>query len=72
MTHDQMSEQCTRRPDGAYLIESAPQYRQYLAAKAAREIVERIAAPFSAFVSGYRQKLEHMLDAEAIYLGPGK
>jgi hypothetical protein len=42
MTHDQMSEQCTRRPDGAYLIESVPNYRQYHAAKAAREIVERV------------------------------
>ena len=28
--------------NGPYLIESAPKYRQYLAAKAAREIVERI------------------------------
>lgn len=53
MTHDQMSEQCTRRPDGAYLIESAPNYRQYQAAKAAREIVERIMAPITASVAGY-------------------
>ena len=72
MTHDQMSEQCTRRPDGAYLIESAPNRRQYLAAKAAREIVERITAPLTAFVAGYKSELDRMLDSPAIYLGPGK
>lgn len=58
--------------NGPYLIESAPKYRQYLAAKAAREIVERIAAPFTAFVAGYRDELGRMLDAQAIYLGPEK
>ena len=72
MTHDQMSEQCTRRPDGAYPIESAPNYRQYQAAKAAREIVERIMAPITAAVAGYSDELDRMLDASAIYLGPGK
>jgi hypothetical protein len=72
MTHDQMSEQCTRRPDGAYLIESVPNYRQYHAAKAAREIVERITAPITAAVAGYKSELDRMLDAQAIYLGPGK
>ena len=72
MTHDQMSEQCTRRPDGAYLIESAPNRRQYLAAKAAREIVERITAPLEEFVAGYKSELDHALNAQAIYLGPGK
>ena len=72
MTHDQMSEQCTRRPDGAYLIESVPNYRQYHAAKAAREIVERILAPLDEFIAGYKSELEHALDADAVYLGPGK
>ena len=72
MTHDQMSEQCTRRPDGAYLIEPAPNYRQYQAANAAREIVERIMAPITAAVAGYSDELDRMLDASAIYLGPGK
>ena len=67
-----MREECTRRPDGAYLIESAPNRRQYLAAKAAREIVERITAPLTAFVAGYRAELDHALDADAVYLGPGK
>lgn len=60
---------------GPYLIESAPNYRKYLAAKAAREIVQRILTPLeivSAAVSGYRDELNHMLDADAIYLGPGK
>lgn len=67
-----MTEEITRRPNGAYLIESAPNYRQYLAAKAAREIVERITAPLTAFVAGYKSELDHALNASAIYLGPGK
>ena len=62
----------TRKPNGAYLIESAPKYRQYAAAKAAREIVERITAPIAAAVAGYKSELDRMLDAPAIYLGPGK
>ena len=67
-----MSEEMTRKPNGAYLIESAPKYRQYVAAKAAREIVERIMAPITAAVAGYKSELDRMLDASAIYLGPGK
>lgn len=67
-----MTEEITRRPDGAYLIESAPNYRQYQAAKAAREIVERITAPITAAVAGYKSELDRMLDADAVYLGPGK
>ncbi len=67
-----MTEEITRRPNGAYLIESAPNRRQYLAAKAAREIVERITAPITAAVAGYKSELDRMLDAQAIYLGPGK
>ena len=47
-----MTEEITRRPNGAYLIESAPNRRQYLAAKAAREIVGRIMAPITANVTG--------------------
>ncbi len=61
-----------RAPTGPYLIESAPNLKQYIAAKAAREIVERILAPLNAAVSGYRSELRHMLDAGAIYLGPGR
>jgi len=64
--------ECTRTPDGPHLIESAPRYRQYLAAKAALEIVERITAPITAAVAGYRDELDRMLDAQAIYLGHGK
>jgi len=64
--------ECTRNPAGPHLIESAPRYRQYLAAKAAREIVERITAPITAAISGYQSELDRMLDASAVYLGPGK
>lgn len=60
-----------RDPAGPYLIESAPNYRQYLAAKAAREIVERILYPLNSAVSVYRAELSHMLDAP-VYIGPGK
>lgn len=67
----------TRRPEGPYLIESAPHYRRYLAAKAAREACPAISlfwtlSILSAAVAGYRSELRHMLDAESIYLGPGK
>lgn len=73
MTHvKKMNEEITRRPDGAYLIESAPNRRQYLLAKAGREIVERIMAPITAAVAGYSDELDRMLDAPAIYIGPGK
>ena len=57
------------------LISTAPKYRQYLAAKAAREIVQRLLLPMaivSAAIAGYRDEMNHILDAEAIYLGPGK
>ena len=66
-----MSTSPCRKPAGHYLIESAPQYRQYLAAKAAREIVQRIMAPLNAAVSGYQSELRHMLDAP-IHIGHGR
>ena len=64
-----------RKPAGPYLIESAPNYRQCLAAKSAREIAQRILSPLSicsAAVAGYRAELRQVLDAEAIYLGVRK
>ena len=70
-----MNDSPCRKPDGPYLIESAPKLKKYLAAKAAREIAQRILSPlkiFSASVSGYRSELRRMTDAAAIYLGPGK
>ena len=57
------------------LISNSPKYRQYLAEKAARELVQRVMAPLaivSSAVAGYRDELNHMLDADPIYLGPGK
>ncbi len=65
-----MSTPC-RKPAGPYLIESAPNYRQYLAAKSAREIVQRILSPLNSAVSGYQSELRHMLGAP-VYIGPGK
>lgn len=69
-----MNDTPCRKPTGPYLIESSPQYRQYMAAKAAIEIVQRILSPLTictAAVSGYRSELRHMLDAQ-VYLGPGR
>ena len=57
------------------LISTSPQYGRYLAAKAARDIVQRILSPLSicsAAVAGYRAELRQVLDAEAIYLGVSK
>ncbi len=57
------------------LISTSPQYKRYLSAKAAREIVERLMTPvaiLSAAVGGYRSELDHVLSADAVYLGPGK
>lgn len=57
------------------LISTAPKYWQYLAAKAAREIVQRLLLPMaivSAAIAGYRDEMNHMLAADPIYLGPGK
>jgi hypothetical protein len=54
------------------LIRTSPNYVRYMAAKAIRELVERITAPASAAVSGYRDELRRMLDAGAVYLGPGR
>jgi hypothetical protein len=39
------------------LISTSPQYGRYLAAKAARDIVQRILSPMTAAVTGYRDEL---------------
>ena len=73
MTHvKKMNEEITRRPDGAYLIESAPKYRKYQAAKNRAAFIARLTAPMGAFMDGYQSELDRMLDASAVYLGPGK
>lgn len=54
------------------LVSTSPDYVRYLAAKAIRELVQRITAPASAAVSGYRDELHRMLNAQAAYLGPGR
>jgi hypothetical protein len=54
------------------LISTSPNYVRYLAAKAIRELVERITSPASAAVTGYQDELSRMLDSQAVYLGPGR
>lgn len=58
-----------------WLIESAPQYEQYLAAREERRRVERMFnlffGPLLAALAGYREELHHMFDAP-IDVGPGR
>jgi hypothetical protein len=50
------------------LVESSPNYPLYLLARMLRA-PSNIAA---AWIDGYRKGLAHFIDAQAIYLGPGK
>ncbi len=54
------------------LISTSPNYVRYLAAKAIRELVQRITAPACAAVTGYQDELNRQIDAGAVYLGPGR
>jgi len=56
----------------AHPMLASSNYRRWREAKAARDIVQRILSPASAAVSGYRDELHRMLDAGAVYLGPGR
>ncbi len=70
-----MNESPCRKPDGPYLIESAPTTASRAVTRITYEISKRLCSPIaicSSAVSGYRSELRHMLDAEAIYLGVRK
>ena len=57
------------------LISTSPNYGKYLAAKRAREAMATLFSPLAiltAALAGYRDELDAMLNAPAIYLGPGK
>jgi hypothetical protein len=54
------------------LISTSQNYVHYMAARAMSELVQMIMSPASAVVSGYRDELRRMLDAGAVYLGPGR
>lgn len=57
------------------LISTSPNYGRYLAAKRVRESVAPLFSPLTiltAALAGYRDELDAMLSAPAIYLGPGK
>ncbi len=64
--------QLTRKPTGPYLIESSPNYGKRLAALRWQRLAILPVTIFCAAVAGYRDELNHMIDAPAIYLGPGK
>lgn len=62
----------TRKPNGPYLIESSPNYRKRRACLAVRRMALIPVSILCAAITGYRDELHHMLDADAVYLGPGK
>ena len=66
------SNQVTRQPAGEYLIESSPNYGKRLAALRWQRLAALPVTILCAAVAGYRDELHHMLDAQAVYLGPGK
>jgi hypothetical protein len=50
------------------LIESSPNYPLYLIARTLRAPLNIVAA----MLDGYRKEWAHFMDAQAVYLGPGK
>jgi len=64
--------QLTREPNGPYLIESSPNYGKRLAALRWQRLAALPVTILCAAVAGYHDELRHMIDAQAVYLGPGK
>jgi len=62
----------TRKPAGPYLIESSPQYAKRQRWVWVRRVLWLPFAVVTAALVGYRDELDRMLDAPAIYLGTGK
>lgn len=62
----------TRKPAGPYLIESSPNYRKRVVCLCLRRLALLPVSILCAAITGYRDELHHMLDADAVYLGPGK
>ena len=62
----------TRKPAGPYLIESSPNYRERCVFLAVQRFALWPSSIVRTVVTAYHDELRHMLDAEAIYLGPGK
>jgi hypothetical protein len=54
------------------LISTSPNYHRWLAAKAVRESIQRMMSPVVAAVTGYQDELQYILDAQSVYLGPGR
>lgn len=67
-----MNEACTRQPAGPYLIESAPQYARRKACLRLQRFALLPVRIVRAALEGYLSELRHMLDAGAIYPGPGR
>ena len=66
-----MNEACTRQPAGPYLIESAPQYARRKACLRLQRFALLPVRIVRAALDWYLSELRHMLDAGAIYPGPG-
>ena len=65
-----MNDACTRKPDGPYLIESAPQYARRKACLRLQRFALLPVRIVCAAIEGYRSELRS-LDDGAIYPGPG-
>ncbi len=62
----------TRNPAGPYLIESAPHYRKRCVCLAMQRFAIWPSSIVRQIVAAYHDELQRALDADSIYLGPGK
>ena len=62
----------TRKPDGPYLIQSSPDYGKRCFCLAVRRFALWPSSIVRTVVAAYHDELQRALDADAIYLGPGK
>jgi hypothetical protein len=62
----------TKKPSGPYLIESAPHYRKRCVCLAMQRFAIWPSSIVRQIVAAYHDELQRALDADSIYLGPGK
>ncbi len=62
----------TKNPSGPYLIESAPHYRKRCACLSVQSFACWPSSIVRAIVASYHDDLLRSLDADSIYIGPGK
>ena len=62
----------TKNPAGPYLIESSPHYRKRCACLAVQRFALWPSSIVRQVVAAYHDELQLALDADSIYIGPGK